>query len=139
MFLSTFLHQIFSQLCFYLKDLIKIVRLLLCCHTQYIPLSDAISDLSLLSGEILLLAFMQDFYLIHTQRGQKRPDDFGYNSLTKAFFWKIFDGEMLIRSQTTTLLQIFCHICILFLSYFKKADSSRRLSRGTLCMNGLTA
>ena len=30
----------------------------------------------------------------------------------KSIFWKIFEGEMLIRSQTTTLLQIFCELLL---------------------------
>ena len=30
----------------------------------------------------------------------------------KTIFWKVFDGEMLIRSQKTTLLQIFCELSL---------------------------
>ena len=40
-------------------------------------------------------------YPFYTHSGQKRPDDFGNISLSKAFFGEIFEWEMLIRRQTT--------------------------------------
>ena len=38
---------------------------------------------------------------------ENRPDTFEGISLVRAYFEKIFEGEMLIRTQSSTLLQIF--------------------------------
>ena len=52
-------------------------------------------------------------FLTHLHSEQpKRLGDFGNISLKKAFFLKLFEGEMLIRNQTSTLLQIFCKLLI---------------------------
>ena len=49
----------------------------------------------------------------------KTGDNFGNIFRTKAFFWKIFEGEMLTRGQTTTLLQIFCELSLYSQVIFK--------------------
>ena len=47
---------------------------------------------------------------VHTQCGQIRPDDFRIFFLTKAFFGKIFEGEMFIRGERINAFQIFCEL-----------------------------
>ena len=44
----------------------------------------------------------------------------------KSVFRKIFEGEMSTRSQTTTLLQIFCELSLHSQVIFQKYESSRR-------------
>ena len=46
---------------------------------------------------------------------------------------KIFEKVMLIRSQATTLLQIFCELLL----YSQNTFKSMILSNGTLSVNGL--
>ena len=56
---------------------------------------------------------------INAQSGQKRPDNFGDILLKKTFFLKTFEGEKLIRSQTTILVQIFCELSLYSQVIFK--------------------
>ena len=44
---------------------------------------------------------------------KKRPHNSGNEFRKKSSFWKLFEGEMLNRSQTTTLLQMFYEISLL--------------------------
>ena len=47
--------------------------------------------------------------------------------LTKESFWKIFEGEMLFKTQTTTLLYIFCellHVSQVIFNRMKVADDT---------------
>ena len=49
---------------------------------------------------------------IDANSSQNRPDNFDDIFLTEAFFWKIFEGELLIRSLTTTFFEIFCELLL---------------------------
>ena len=71
---------------------------------------------------------MRHTFNLFTLIGQKRPDDFGNISLTKAFFSKTFEGEMLIRSQTTTHIQILGALLL----YFQVIFISMRVADDTL-------
>ena len=66
-------------------------------------------------------------YPIHTQSCNIRPDNCGSTFLTKAFFGKLFEGEMLTISQTTTVIQIFCEpqiYCQVIFKSMKVADDT---------------
>ena len=52
------------------------------------------------------------------QSGQNRPDNFDIIFLNESIFGEIFE-EMLIRSQTTTLLPIFCELMLYSQIIFK--------------------
>ena len=47
----------------------------------------------------------------HSERPKQAWQFWIYFSI-KSIFWKIFEGEMLIRCQITTLLQIFCELLL---------------------------
>ena len=67
----------------------------------------------------------------HSERPKQAWQFWIYFS-NKGIFWKIFEGEMLIRSQTTTLLQIFCELLLYSQVSFKSMkvadDTSKRNS-----------
>ena len=54
----------------------------------------------------------------HSER-PKEAWQFWIHFSIKSIFWKIFEGEMLIISQTTTLLQIFCGLLLYSQVVFK--------------------
>ena len=56
---------------------------------------------------------------MYTHSGQNRPDDFENILDKKAFFMRTFEEEMLIRSHTTTLIQIFCELLLNYQVIFK--------------------
>ena len=56
---------------------------------------------------------------INTQSDRKQPDNCGEILPGKSMIRKLFDGEMLIGTLATTLLQIFCKIILNFLVIVK--------------------
>ena len=48
---------------------------------------------------------------LHEDR-KRRPDYVGDILITRVFFWKIFEGEMGIRSEGTTPLQFFIEVLL---------------------------
>ena len=65
------------------------------------------------------------------QSGQNKCDNLGNILLTKAFFEKHIEGEMVIRSQITTLLQKFREVSL----YSQVILKSMRVADVTLLRN----
>ena len=103
-FLLTFLLQIFSWLCFFLRYCIKTVRLLLAAVR------------------------INPFTLRAAKRGLTFLEIFPFQK----HFLKTFEWEMLIRRQTTNLLRIFCEISLHSQFIFKSIKIADDISRGTL-------
>ena len=64
---------------------------------------------------------------INTQSGQRQAWQFWKYFSNKSVFWKIVEVGMLKRSQTTTLLQIFCELLLysqVILKSMKVADGT---------------
>ena len=61
----------------------------------------------------------------------KQAWQFWKDFFNKSIIWKIFEGEMLTRSQTATLLQIFCKISLYSQVIFK----SMKVADGTFLRN----
>ena len=65
------------------------------------------------------------FIPLNTCSGEKSARQFPWNLLGKSIIKKIFDGEIVIRTLPTTLLQIFCKIIVISKFIFKNPDNSR--------------